>query len=68
MYFRFIPEQLDSFCLRQITTIFAFIIFRATIWLLNQFNLSDTGFQFSEYLPWSDFIGLRYSLAVDGLS
>ncbi|MDJ0580213.1 NADH-quinone oxidoreductase subunit M [Crocosphaera sp.] len=64
----FIPGKLDSFRLRQITTIFAFIIFGATIWLLTQFNLSDSGFQFSEYLPWSDFIGLSYSLAVDGLS
>ncbi|MGK7883264.1 MAG: NADH-quinone oxidoreductase subunit M [Crocosphaera sp.] len=64
----FIPGKLDSFRLRQITTIFALIIFGATIWLLTQFNLSDSGFQFSEYLPWSDFIGLSYSLAVDGLS
>ncbi|MGK7881740.1 MAG: NADH-quinone oxidoreductase subunit M [Crocosphaera sp.] len=64
----FIPGKLDSFRLRQITTIFALIIFGATIWLLTQFNLSDPGFQFSEYLPWSDFIGLSYSLAVDGLS
>ncbi|CCQ57042.1 NADH dehydrogenase subunit 4, Involved in CO2 fixation [Crocosphaera watsonii WH 0005] len=63
-----VPGKLQSSHLRQITTVFAFIIFGATIWLLTQFNLSDPGWQFSEYLPWADFIGLSYSLAVDGLS
>lgn len=63
-----IPGKLDSSRLRQITAILAFIIFGATVWLLTQFDLSEPGWQFSEYLPWSDFIGLSYSLAVDGLS
>ncbi|MGK7958658.1 MAG: NADH-quinone oxidoreductase subunit M [Crocosphaera sp.] len=63
-----IPGKLESFRLRQITTVFALIIFGVTVWLLTQFNLSDSGWQFSEYLPWADFIGLSYSLAVDGLS
>ncbi len=63
-----IPGKLDSSRLRQITAILAFIIFGATVWLLTQFDLSDPGWQFSEYLPWADFIGLSYSLAVDGLS
>ncbi|MDJ0660699.1 MAG: NADH-quinone oxidoreductase subunit M [Crocosphaera sp.] len=63
-----IPGKLESSRLRQITTLFALIIFGATVWLLTQFDLSDPRWQFSEYLPWSDFIGLSYSLAVDGLS
>ncbi|MDJ0600518.1 MAG: NADH-quinone oxidoreductase subunit M [Crocosphaera sp.] len=63
-----VPGKLESSRLRQITTILAFVVFGATIWLLTQFDLSDPGWQFSEYLPWSDFIGLSYSLAVDGLS
>ncbi|MEL4895242.1 NADH-quinone oxidoreductase subunit M [Crocosphaera sp. Alani8] len=62
------PGKLESSRLRQITAILAFIIFGATIWLLTQFDLSNTGWQFSEYVPWSDFIGLSYSLGVDGLS
>ncbi|MBO9999098.1 MAG: NADH-quinone oxidoreductase subunit M [Cyanobacteria bacterium SID2] len=39
-----------------------------TMWLLFQFDLSDTGFQFSEYLTWAEPIGLSYSLGIDGLS
>lgn len=58
----------ESGQLRQITAIFAIVNFIATIWLLTQFDLSNSGWQFSEYLPWAEPIGLSYSLAVDGLS
>lgn len=64
----FLPGKIESGRLRQITTVFAVIIFAWTIWLLTQFDLSNTGWQFSEYLPWAEPIGLSYSLAVDGLS
>ncbi len=63
-----VTGKLESSRLRQITTILALIILTATVWLLTQFDLSNPGFQFSEYVPWSDFIGLSYSLGVDGLS
>ncbi len=63
-----IPSKLESSRLRQITAILAFIVFGATVWLLTQYDLSNSGWQFSEYLSWADFIGLSYSLAVDGLS
>ena len=58
----------ESARLRQITAIFAIAIFIATIWLLTQFDLSNSRWQFSEYLAWVEPIGLSYSLAIDGLS
>jgi NAD(P)H-quinone oxidoreductase subunit 4 len=64
----FFPGKLESAKLRQITTIFAVLVLAITIWLLTQFDLTNTGWQFSEYLPWAEPIGLSYSLAVDGLS
>ncbi|WP_017306874.1 NADH-quinone oxidoreductase subunit M [Spirulina subsalsa] len=39
-----------------------------TLWLLSQFDLNNSGLQFSEYIPWANTIGLSYSLGVDGLS
>ena len=64
----FIPGKGESGRLRQITTAFAIATFAGTIWLLTQFDLSNPGWQFREYLPWIDPIGLNYSLAIDGLS
>ena len=64
----FLPGKIASDRLRQITTIFAVIIFAWTIWLLTQFDVSNSGWQFSEYISWIEPIGLSYSLAVDGLS
>ena len=64
----FLPGKIESDSLRKITTIFAVLAFTWTIWLLTQFDLSNSGWQFSEYLPWAKPIGLSYSLAVDGLS
>ena len=64
----FLPGKIEPARLRQITTIFAVIIFAWTIWLLTQFDLNNSGWQFSEYLSWVEPIGLSYSLAVDGLS
>jgi NAD(P)H-quinone oxidoreductase subunit 4 len=62
----FFPGKNDSGRLRTITTIFAVATFAWTILLLIQFDLTQTGWQFSEYLPWLKPIGLSYSLAVDG--
>ena len=38
------------------------------VWLMTQFDLGTTAFQFQEYMPWAEQIGLSYSLGVDGLS
>ena len=64
----FLPGKIASARLRQIATIFAMVIFAWSIWLLTQFDISNSGWQFSEYLPWIEPIGLSYSLAIDGLS
>jgi NAD(P)H-quinone oxidoreductase subunit 4 len=39
-----------------------------SIWLFTQFDLSDPGFQFREFLPWIPLLGLNYDLGLDGLS
>lgn len=39
-----------------------------SIWLFTQFDLNNPGFQFREYLPWIDTLGLNYDLAMDGLA
>ncbi|HAC62685.1 MAG TPA: NADH-quinone oxidoreductase subunit M [Cyanothece sp. UBA12306] len=64
----FLPVQLQSFRWRQLTTILGLIILSGGIWLLTKFDLGNSGWQFSEYLPWAEPIGLSYSLAVDGIS
>lgn len=64
----FLPQKIEASRLRQITALFAFIIFAWAIVLLNQFDLSNSNFQFQEYLAWAKPIGLSYSLGIDGLS
>ncbi|MGL6337580.1 MAG: NADH-quinone oxidoreductase subunit M [Waterburya sp.] len=64
----FLPGKIESDRLRNITTVFAVATFTWTIWLLTQFDINNTSWQFSEYLSWVEPIGLSYSLAVDGLS
>jgi NAD(P)H-quinone oxidoreductase subunit 4 len=64
----FLPGKIESDRLRTIAAVFAAITFAWTIWLLIQFDINNTGWQFAEYLSWATPIGLSYSLAVDGLS
>lgn len=64
----FYPGNLESAKLRQITAVFAFLTFACSLWLLTQFNLSDSGWQFTEYIAWLPQIGLSYSLGIDGIS
>jgi NAD(P)H-quinone oxidoreductase subunit 4 len=44
------------------------VVLLITIWMLIQFNISDPGLQFQEFLPWIETLGLNYELGVDGLS
>jgi len=39
-----------------------------TIWIFTQFDLSNPGFQFREFMPWIPLLGLNYDLGLDGLS
>ena len=63
-----IPIKLDSARLRLLTTGFAVAIFAYSLWLLAQFEVGNSSWQFSEYLSWIEPIGLSYSVGVDGLS
>jgi len=38
------------------------------ILILFKFDLTNSGAQFTEYLPWNETLGLSYQLGVDGLS
>ncbi|MGB5595338.1 MAG: NADH-quinone oxidoreductase subunit M [Crocosphaera sp.] len=64
----FFPLSSDGSKSRQITLFFTALSFGWSLYLLQQFNLNIPGFQFEEYLPWADAIGLSYSVGVDGLS
>lgn len=64
----FFPGLPSASRLRQITTIFTFVSLALSLYLLTQFDLTNAGFQYEEYLPWAKPIGLNYSLGIDGLS
>ena len=52
-------------------TVALFIAGAMTLWtlaLMSQFNLTEPGLQFQEYLPWLEALGLNYQLGADGLS
>jgi NAD(P)H-quinone oxidoreductase subunit 4 len=44
------------------------VVLLITVWMLFQFNISNPGLQFQEFLPWIETLGLNYELGVDGLS
>jgi len=64
----FLPGNLTIDRLRFIALAFASVILLVTLWLLSQFDLTNSALQFQEYLPWVPQLGLSYSLGIDGLS
>lgn len=64
----FWPSAMPDRRVRTIALAIASGITLWTVWLLTQFNLSNAGWQLSEFLPWIETLGLSYSLSVDGLS
>ena len=60
----FCPIRLSRWAALAIASLNLFV----TLLLFSQFDLSQTGMQLSEYLPWLDSLGLTYRLGVDGLS
>jgi NAD(P)H-quinone oxidoreductase subunit 4 len=54
--------------LRQIALLITLAPLAWTIYLFSQFDLNTGGFQFSEFMPWLEPIGLNYHLSVDGIS
>ena len=64
----FLPEEKNSNQSRNITIIAAISIIIVNFYLGWHFDTTISGFQFSEYIPWLEGIGLDYSLGIDGLS
>ena len=64
----FLPGNLTASRLRFIALAIASIILLVTIWLGSHFDLTTSGLQFQEYLPWIPHLGLSYNLGIDGLS
>ncbi|HEY9876080.1 MAG TPA: NADH-quinone oxidoreductase subunit M [Candidatus Obscuribacterales bacterium] len=63
-----LPGNLTASRVRFIALAIASIILLVTIWLLSQFDLTASGLQFQENLPWIPQLGLSYNLGIDGLS
>jgi NAD(P)H-quinone oxidoreductase subunit 4 len=53
---------------KNIALILMAIAFGWTVYLGLQFDLTNPHFQFKEYLPWIDTLGLSYQVGIDGLS
>ena len=64
----FLPEEKNSNQSRNLAIIAAISIIVVNSYLGWQFDTTTSGFQFSEYIPWLEGIGLNYSLGIDGLS
>ncbi|HEY9672084.1 MAG TPA: NADH-quinone oxidoreductase subunit M [Waterburya sp.] len=64
----FLPVKLAPTKIRSMAIAIACAILLVTIWLGIEFDLTQSGFQFQESLPWIPQLGLTYNLGVDGLS
>ena len=64
----FLPEEKNSNQSRKLAIITAISIIIVNCYLGWQFDTTTSGFQFSEFIPWLEGIGLDYSLGIDGLS
>ncbi len=64
----FLPAKIEARQTRLIALVFAVSILVLNIILGWQFNPELDQFQFSEYLPWVEWLGLNYHLGIDGLS
>jgi len=62
------PKQAKPERLRQVAFLMTLTPWAWTIYLFSQFDLTTGGFQFSEFMPWLEPIGLNYHLSVDGIS
>ncbi|MEW6494376.1 MAG: NADH-quinone oxidoreductase subunit M [Cyanobacteriota bacterium] len=64
----FWPGKVATTQLRYTAIAIASAILLVTLGLATQFDLTDSGLQFQESLPWIPQIGLTYKLGTDGLS
>ncbi|MDC0832635.1 NADH dehydrogenase subunit 4 Involved in CO2 fixation [Geitlerinema sp. FC II] len=63
-----LPTTLPSSRFRSITLVPLAGLLLWTIAIAAQFDLTQTGMQFTERLPWVEWLGLNYHLGVDGIS
>jgi NAD(P)H-quinone oxidoreductase subunit 4 len=63
-----LPRNVAGTRIRSIAIAIAAAILLVTLWLGFQFDITNSGMQFQEYVPWIPQIGLTYKLGVDGLS
>ncbi|HHP7230764.1 MAG TPA: NADH-quinone oxidoreductase subunit M [Xenococcaceae cyanobacterium] len=63
----FFPEKSGKIS-RKFALFIAISVLVINIYLGWQFDTKVIGFQFSEYIPWLEWLGLDYSLGIDGLS
>jgi NAD(P)H-quinone oxidoreductase subunit 4 len=63
-----LPRNVAGTRIRSIAIAIAAAILLVTLWLGFQFDITNSGIQFQEYVPWIPQIGLTYKLGVDGLS
>jgi NAD(P)H-quinone oxidoreductase subunit 4 len=64
----FFPGNVVGTRIRSVALAIATAILLLTLWLGFQFDITNSGMQFQESLPWIPQIGLTYKLGVDGLS
>lgn len=64
----FLPTSIPTKTVRNGALAISGVVLLWTIWLFTQFDLANSGFQFHEYLPWIETLGLNYDLAMDGLA
>ena len=61
------PDR-DGKASRTLAMLFAIAALLVNIYLGTQFDRQVSGFQFNEFLPWLEWMGLNYNLGIDGLS
>ncbi|HEY9695449.1 MAG TPA: NADH-quinone oxidoreductase subunit M [Oculatellaceae cyanobacterium] len=64
----FLPQTIPSKIIRQISLGITVGVLILSLIIAFQFKAEDAGFQFSEFIPWIESLGLTYKLGVDGLS
>ena len=64
----FLPGKQTANQLRNMALAIATAIVLATFWLVSRFDITNSGMQFQEFIPWIPQLGLNYKLGIDGLS
>jgi NAD(P)H-quinone oxidoreductase subunit 4 len=64
----FWPQSLSEQWPKRFALIVGSVLVALTVWVVTQFDLTQSGFQMRELLDWIEPLGLSYYLGVDGLS